>query len=461
MMKEYDLVVIGAGPGGEKAALMAAQHKSSVLVVDQAEFPGGNSLLTGTIPSKALRETAYILKLLKNKELQGFEMKITKPLSGKEIFHRHQVVSSERSREILADFSENNVDYICGHASFISQNKILVATKTGKVEYLAKKTVIATGSTPYHPPDVIFDGKFILDSDTILKMETIPKSILIYGAGVIGCEYASIFRNLGIDITLINPMGDILSFIDNEVSQELCKIFSTEGINYVKNHTYQTITAKDGGVEFVSKTGQVFNGDKLLYCNGRKGVTTGLNLDSCAIEVNARSQIDVNDFYQTSCEDIYAVGDVIGFPALASFANEQGRRAALHALKSEIYALDKKLMPLGIYTIPEIGQIGQSEQELIKANEPYACGTCHFHDIARSKLHGASNGFLKIIFDPKSTEILGISIIGEAAAELIHIGQAVINYHGKLGYFLEHAFNFPTYSSAYKVAARRGMDSLK
>ena len=461
-MIHFDVVVIGAGPAGEKAALKAAELGAKVAIVEKEADPGGAGIITGTIPSKAIRETTLFINQLKRKELSGFEVNIPQRLSVPEIFHRQRHVSKEMSAKIYRDFQEKGVVYYRGFASFQNPHQILVQKKDSDDVLLeTKKTIIAVGTSPYHPPDIDFSGQAILDSDSILKIPELPRSLSIYGGGVIGCEYATIFTRLGTRVYLISPKPTLLNFIDHDLSLAMNYTMLQSKITLRLGEEYRTIEEKEGRVEVALQSGKTIETEYLLYANGRQGNSEGLKLENCGVAVNSRKQLTVNEYYQTSDPDIYAVGDIIGFPSLVSTGNEQGRIAARHAILGKAKPLNASRIPLAVYTIPEIAMVGETEETLTAAGVPYETGICYFRDLARAKLVGEEDGLLKLIFDPTSQRILGVHIMGYYASDLIHTGQAVIHYQGGLDYFVESVINYPTLSSAYKLAAIDGINRLK
>ena len=463
-MKEqiYDIAVIGAGPAGEKAALEASTLGAKVVIIEKSSQPGGASVITGTIPSKSLRETVKYMMTLAQQDINGIQISLRRPISVTELMHRKDVVVTQRVEDILDTYQQKNVDFIFGTASFLSPNQLIVKCAGREDQVIkANKTIIAVGTVPYHPPDIDFGGGCILDSDSVLALEKIPESMAVYGGGVIGCEYASIFSLLGVKVRLIDPRGTLLSFLDHEISSIIANILEECGIDLLLGETYEKISSDGNRVQTVLQSGKTVETRTLLYANGRQGTAEWLNLRNCGLELNSRSQLDVNSNYQTENPDIYAIGDVIGFPSLVSVSNEEGRLAARHAvLESEVNRVGGDI-PYGIYTIPEIGLIGATEQELIKNNTPYEKGVCLFKDLARGLIVGDRRGLLKLLFHRETHCLLGVHICGNSATELIHIGQAVLNLGGTIEYFLENVFNFPTLSAGYKVAASDGLRRMK
>lgn len=462
-MLKYDIAVIGSGPAGEKAAVEAASYGVKVVVIEKAEQPGGASVVTGTIPSKAIRETVQYINSLKKTDLSGINISMSNKISIKEIMHRKNVVISDRSHDILHTFQNSGVDYIKGEAFFVSEKEILVQKPDSNAESIqitANKIIIAAGTRPYHPEGVPFDEQYVLDSDSVLNLEEIPKTITIFGGGVIGCEYASIFSKLGSRVYLVDPRGTLLDFIDHELSLSLAYFMQTSGVTLRLGEEYETIEVIDGQVKTTLKSGKIIMSSALLYANGRQGTADQLNLEACGITMNHRNQLDVNEHYQTSTPNIYAVGDIIGFPSLVSTGNEQGRLAAMHAVGQPQKARLENDIPIGIYTIPEIAMVGETEDQLTLKSIPYEVGVCNLNELIRGQMIGVEAGILKLIFHIETHQLLGVHIIGQMASELIHIGQAVIHFGGKLDYFLNRVINFPTLSSAYKVAARDGLSRL-
>ncbi|MFH2133247.1 MAG: Si-specific NAD(P)(+) transhydrogenase [bacterium] len=460
--QNYDIAVIGAGPAGEKAALEASAAGARVIIIEKGSQPGGASVITGTIPSKSLRETVKYVLSLAQQEISGIEYSLNRRISVKELMHRKDVVITQRVGDILETYGRENIECVFGEARFRSANELVIASPEKADRTIrAEKTIIAVGTIPYHPPDIRFDGKRILDSDTILTLDRIPDTLAVYGGGVIGCEYASIFSLLGVKVQMIDPRGTLLSFIDQELSVMLAVILEQTGVHLLLGESYQKIEADGDRVRTLLQSGKTVETTALLYANGRQGTADRLSLENCGLKLNSRNQLDVNDNYQTENPNIYAVGDVIGFPSLVSVSNEEGRLAARHAIKGTRVNRVGGDIPYGIYTIPEIAMIGATEQELIAGRVPYEKGTCYFKNLARGLIIGDRRGLLKLLYHSENRRVLGVHICGQSAAELIHIGQAVMKLNGTIDYFLENVFNFPTLSAAYKVAARNGLSKIE
>ena len=459
--KIYDIAIIGSGPAGEKAALEAASLKASVIVIEKGYDPGGASVITGTIPSKSLRETVQDLNAIKQSELSGIDTHYNKKITINELMHRKKAVVSNRVNFIFKKYLENSIDYLNGTASFENCNTLNVTKNDNSVISIrARKFIIAVGTRPYHPPNVDFDDKYILDSDTVLSLNYIPEEMAVFGGGVIGSEYAFIFAKLGTKVHLIDPRGKILDFIDDQISTTLVQLMEQCGIKLHLGCPFKTIQQSDDQVHITFKNDKTLSVPVLLYANGRQGLAEDLNLENCGIKLNSRSQLDVNQNYQTTIEHIYGAGDIIGFPSLVSVSNEEGRLAARHAILDEDVSRIGADIPSAIYTIPEIANIGLTEKVLQNEGIPYETGVCYFKDLARGYIIGEKVGLLKLIFQRETRELLAVHILGHNAAELVHIGQVVINMKGKIDYFVDTVFNFPTLSSAYKVAAKDGLRKL-
>ncbi|WP_119344233.1 Si-specific NAD(P)(+) transhydrogenase [Facilibium subflavum] len=457
MQFDYDVIVIGSGPGGEGAAIKAAKAGLSVAIVEAKEI-GGNCTHRGTIPSKALRHT--VAHFAFHKKYHDY--------SYPQMLQNANHVIQQQTELKTGFYKRNDVAMLHGFAKFTDPHTICIHRQneheTLNETYTAKYFVIATGSRPYHPSDIDFNHPRILDADSVLHLKESPKSITIYGAGVIGCEYASIFRTLKIRVNLINNRQRLLSFLDHEIIDGLSYHFREQGIRTRHNEHYDTVVANDHEVIMSLKSNKVIKSDYLLFAQGRTGNTDQLGLDSLGIEANIRGSIEVNENYQTlKHPHIYAVGDVVGYPSLASAAFDQGRFAASHIIFGKCDAHLIKDIPTGIYTLPEISSVGKTEQELTEEKIPYEIGHAFFKDLARAQISGKTTGMLKIIFHRDSLKILGIHCFGNQASEIIHIGQAIMSQKGKantLMYFINTTFNYPTMAEAYRVAALNGINRL-
>ncbi|WED21738.1 Si-specific NAD(P)(+) transhydrogenase [Vibrio sp. JC009] len=459
----YDAIVIGSGPGGEGAAMGLTKAGQHVAIIEKESSVGGGCTHWGTIPSKALRHAvSRIIEYNRNPLFCHNNTSLHSTFSN--ILTHAKTVIDKQTRLRQGFYDRNLCDLIYGEAVFSDNNTIDVNKADGSTEqYTADKFIIATGSRPYRPDNVDFSHKRIYDSDSILSLEHDPRHIIIYGAGVIGCEYASIFRGLDVKTDLINTRDRLLSFLDNEISDALSYHFWNSGVIIRNDETYKKIEGTDDGVIIHLESGKKMRADCLLYANGRTGNTDKLNLEAVGLSPDSRGQLKVDEHYRTDSEHIYAVGDVIGYPSLASAAYDQGRFAAEHIAlgKTDTHLIED--IPAGIYTIPEISSVGKTEQELTSAKIPYEVGRASFKHLARAQIAGKDIGSLKILFHRESKEILGIHCFGERAAEIIHIGQAIMEQKGEantIEYFVNTTFNYPTMAEAYRVAALNGLNRL-
>ncbi len=459
----FDVIVIGSGPGGEGAAMGLSKAGKKIAIIEKEPSVGGGCTHWGTIPSKALRHTvSRIIEFNQNSIYTDTNHPIqsTFPI----ILQHAQSVIGKQTRLRQSFYDRNTCTLLRGTARFKSPYEIEVSQADGSIEcFTAKQFVIATGSRPYHPHDVDFSHARIYDSDSILSLKHAPKHVIIYGAGVIGSEYASIFRGLGVKVDLINTRDRLLSFLDNEMSDSLSYHFWNSGVVIRNDETYERIEGNEKGIVLHLKSGKKMKADCLLYANGRTGNTDELNLEAVGLTPDGRGQLSVNDSYATEVNHIFAVGDVIGYPSLASAAYDQGRIVAQAICEGKA---NKRLIdhiPTGIYTIPEISSVGKTEQELTAEKVPYEVGRSQFKHLARAQIAGTDVGSLKILFHRDTREILGIHCFGERAAEIIHIGQAIFeqkNEGNTIDYFINTTFNYPTMAEAYRVAALNGINRL-
>ncbi|MCS6850254.1 MAG: Si-specific NAD(P)(+) transhydrogenase [Gemmataceae bacterium] len=461
--EEYDLVVIGTGPGGEGAAMQAAKSGLSTAVVERYRYIGGGCTHWATIPSKSLRHAISQMTEI-NKNPLFHAAGISVHLSFPELRRAARSVIDRQVEMRQSFYERNRVPIIRGHARFLDPHTIEAREENGAHHRLrAKYFVIATGSRPYRPPDVDFHHPRIFDSDTILRLDFTPHSVTVYGAGVVGCEYASMFRNLGCKVNLINSRSKLLDFLDDEIIDALSYHMRDQGILIRHNETYEKVTGVDDGVILSLQSGKQVKTDILLWANGRTGNTDRMGLEEIGLKPNQRGQLEVNEHFQTALPHIYAVGDVIGFPSLASAAYVQGRYAASHIVSGRCEASAVRMIPTGIYTSPEISSIGRTERELTAAKVPYEIGHAFFKHLARAHITGHTVGMLKILFHRETLEILGIHCFGANASEIIHIGQAIMAQPGSansLLYFINTTFNYPTMAEAYRVAALNGYNRL-
>ena len=457
---DYDLLVIGTGPGGEGAAMQAAKGGMRVAVAERYTQIGGGCTHWGTIPSKALRHTITgSTTALKNPVLR--EMGITSSPTMEQLKRGTQAIIAQQVSMRQSFYDRNNVPVLRGTARFLDPNTVAVGTDCDAVR--AKYFVIATGARPYQPANVDFDHPNIYDSDTILGMATKPASIAVYGAGVIGTEYASMFRNLGIKVNLVNTRSKLLEFLDDEITDALSYHLRDQGVIIRHNESVDRIEGVDDGVILHLKSGKQVKTEALLWANGRSGNTEKLGLENVGLEPNSRGQLEIDEQFQTKVEHIYAVGDVIGYPSLASAAYTQGRAAGMHMLGQKDGNLRIHDIPSGIYTSPEISSVGKNERELTEACIPYEVGHSQFKSLARAQITGETTGMLKLLFHRETMEILGVHCFGANASEIVHIGQAIMHQpkgHNTLEYFVETTFNYPTMAEAYRVAALNGYNRL-
>ena len=460
---DYDTIVIGTGPGGEGAAMNLTKAGKRVAVIEKHTQVGGGCTHWGTIPSKALRHSVSRLIEYNSNPLFNKSEKAAS-LTFENILEHTTKVIRDQVRLRGGFYNRNEVDIIHGTASFVDKNTLKIVMLDGSIEHLtAESFVIATGSRPYNPVDVDFKHPRVYDSDTILSLKHQPKNIIIYGAGVIGCEYASIFRGLGCKVDLINTRDRLLSFMDAEMTDSLSYHFWNSGIVIRHGEEYDKIDAQEDGVIMTLKSGKRMKADCILFANGRTGNTDSLNLPAVNLEANSRGCLAVDSTYKTSADNVFAVGDVIGYPSLASAAYDQGRIAAEYMLNLPTEGQLIEDIPTGIYTIPEMSSVGKTEQELTAAKIPYEVGRSSFKHLARAQIGATPVGGLKILFHCDTKEILGIHCFGEQAAEIIHIGQAIMQQKGKantIEYFIHTTFNYPTMAEAYRVAALNGLNRL-
>lgn len=460
---DFDIIVIGTGPGGEGAAMNLTKAGKRVAVIEKHSQVGGGCTHWGTIPSKALRHSVSRLVEYNNNPLFNKTEKAA-TLTFENILRHTTKVIRDQVRLRGGFYSRNDVKVFHGCASFIDQHTLNIDYPDGSKETVtAEKMVIATGSRPYRPADVDFNHSRIYDSDTILSLKHEPKSIIIYGAGVIGCEYASIFKGLGCKVDLINTRDRLLSFMDAEMTDSLSYHFWNSGIVIRHGEEYESIEGREDGVVLTLKSGKRMKADCLLFANGRTGNTDQLGIDKIGLNADSRGSLAVDKTYKTQINNISAVGDVIGYPSLASAAYDQGRIAADYMLNISTERQLIEDIPTGIYTIPEMSSVGKTEQELTAAKIPYEVGRASFKHLARAQIGASPVGSLKILFHCETKEILGIHCFGERSAEIVHIGQAIMQQKGDantIEYFVHTTFNYPTMAEAYRVAALNGLNRL-
>jgi NAD(P) transhydrogenase len=457
LTEKYDLIVIGAGPAGEKGASKAAQYGKRVALIERASHLGGAGINTGTIPSKTLRESALYFSGLRQRGLYGIDYSLKENLTVRDFMYReHTVVNKERSM-IEQTVRHENITVIHGEGSLKDQHTLLVKSGVKETEITGDIILIATGSSPHHPPEIPFDGRLIFDSDTILNLDQIPKTMVVVGGGVIGTEYASIFTALGIHVTLIEPRGRIVSFVDSEIAGRLTNQLENLGLHFIFNDRMTAIKPQDHHVHVSLDKGGLMEFDVALVAAGRESNVQGLGLEQVGIKLGERGLILVNENYQTNIPNIYAVGDVIGFPALASTSMEQARVAVVQAFDLKYKEKLAPFVPLAVYAIPEISSVGLTEDDCKTKNMDYLVGRAYYKDNARGQIIGDMSGMIKLLFSPTDKKLLGAHIIGEQASELIHVAVHVMLTGGPIDAFIDAVYNYPTLSDSYQYAAYDGL----
>jgi len=461
MAYDFDFLVIGSGPAGQKAAIQAAKVGRRVALVERRRHLGGVSVNTGTIPSKTIREAVVYLTGLAQRGIYGQDYRLKDEIEISDLAHRtRQVV--ERERSVIRDqLLRNHVVLLDGTARFADAHTILVTDRSGAERRLVAETIlIATGSEPSHPPDVEFDGSTILDSDDlVLRLDRIPRTLVVVGAGVIGVEFASMFAALGSKVTVVDGRRDMLDFCDTEIVDALRYHLRDLGMMFRFGEVVTKVELKESRTLTTLASGKQIAADAVFYSAGRQGATGELTLENAGLEGDRRGRIAVDAAYRTAAGHIYAAGDVIGFPSLASTSAEQGRLAAAHACGFE--AQPATQLPFGIFSIPEIGFVGKTEGELTEAAIPYEVGVSYYRELARGQILGDTHGLVKLLVSPGDRKLLGVHAIGANAAEVIHVGQAVMGLGGTVDFLVESVFNYPTLAEAYKVAALDALNKLR
>ncbi len=460
-MEKYDAIIIGSGPSGQKAAIASRKMGKKVALIEEWDI-GGSSLHTGTIPSKTLREAILELTNYQQKNFYTKKSSIlpAAKISMADLSYRITWVKEHLRATLFKQLKKNAVDLYLGHARFIDSHTVEVQTRTGDISLLFGKMIfIATGSTPRKPEKISFDSKKILTSTDFLSMETIPKSLIVIGAGVIGCEYASMMSVLGVQVTLVDKNKRILSFLDQEIGSHLQISLEENHLQFIREKEYTKIEVVDDEVIVTFSDGTYISAEKVLIAAGREANVKNLQIEKAGLKLNAKGYLQVFGNFQTEVKHIYAVGDVIGGPCLSSTSYTQGSYAAACAF-SNTACKQMPLYPYGIYTIPEISYIGETEESLKEKNIPYEVGRAYFYEISRCIITGTQTGLCKLLFDRKNFNLLGAHIIGAGAVEVIHIAQLAISLNAKIHYFVDHVFNFPTYAEMYAIAARNGINKV-
>ncbi|WHZ13513.1 MAG: Soluble pyridine nucleotide transhydrogenase [Nitrospira sp.] len=459
-MAHYDLLVIGTGPAGQKAAIQAAKLGKKVGIVERKQVVGGVCTNTGTIPSKSLREAVLYLSGFHQRNLYGASYRVKQDITMDDLSFRSNHVIKREIEIIQNQMARNNVEMFFGTASFVDPHRLRIEGSDDHHEHTADFIVIACGTIPARPTHIPFDDQSIIDTDGILVLKQLPKSITIIGGGVIGTEYASILAMMGIHVTLIERRPRLLEFVDTEIIEALQYQMRSIGVTLRFNEEVVSVEPRaEQQVVVRLKSGKEIGATTVLYSVGRIGASPALNLEAVGLSADDRGRLKVNEHFQTAVPHIYAAGDIIGFPSLASTSMQQGRHAACHAFGIPC-TTQSELMPYGIYSIPEISMVGRNEDDLTKNGIPYAVGIARYREIARGQIIGDDIGMLKLLFHNKTRELLGVHAIGDGATELIHIGQTVMAYHGQIDYFMDTVFNYPTLAECYRVAALDGINQL-
>ncbi len=461
-MDTYDMIVIGSGPAGQKAAIAAAKLGRRAAIVERWDMVGGVCINTGTIPSKTLREAVLYLTGLNQRELYGQSYRVKEEITVTDLSARTQHVVGREIDVIRNQLARNHVTFVVGTGQFVDPHTLVVVDEAGHHQEIgAEKIVIAVGTKPARPGSVDFDGATIVDSDQILGLDKVPSSMVVVGAGVIGVEYASMFAGLGTKVTVVEKRSSMLDFCDKEIVEALQYQLRELAVTFRFSESVREVQKHPAGTLTILESGKKIPADTVLYSAGRQGVTRELNIAAAGVTASERGRIEVNENFQTEVEHIYAVGDVIGFPALAATAMEQGRRASYHAFGEPVGNKLGDLQPIGIYTIPEISFVGRTEEQLTKDNVPFEVGISRYRELARGAILGDSGGMLKILVHAESRELVGVHVFGTNATELVHIGQTVMGCGGTVDYLVDAVFNYPTLAESYKVAALDAVNKMR
>ncbi|HEV2484839.1 MAG TPA: Si-specific NAD(P)(+) transhydrogenase [Terracidiphilus sp.] len=461
MSVKYDLIVIGSGPAGQRAAVAAAKMNKRVVVVEARTVVGGVCINTGTIPSKTMREAVLHLSGYNYRSIYGINYRVKEKITMADLAFRVQAVIKTEVDVTEAQLSRNGIDVVHGIASFINPHQVHVAGPQTETTLEADHIVIAVGTKPASSPKVPVNGRTIVNSDQILGLDTLPHSLIVVGGGVVGVEYTCMFAVLGVRVTLIEKRDRLLEFADREIIEALSYHLRDARVTLRLGEEVESVEEPSPGTVVANlESKKKVSGDALLYAVGRQGNVDDLNLAAAGLEADNRGRIAVDEHYQTKVEHIFAAGDVVGFPALASVSMEQGRIAAARAFNDHAATSNPGFYPYGIYTIPEISFIGKTEEQLTDEDVPYEVGMAYYREVARGQIRGDTTGRLKLIFHRDTRKVLGVHIIGEDATELVHIGQAVMTLGGTVDYFIDTVFNYPTLAECYKVAAFNGLGRL-
>ncbi|MHB8735485.1 MAG: Si-specific NAD(P)(+) transhydrogenase [Terriglobales bacterium] len=459
-MDQYDILVIGSGPAGQRAAIQGAKAGRRVAVIERAAHVGGTCINTGTIPSKTMREAVLHLSGYYYRGVYGINYRVKDQITMADLSFRADHVIRNEIEVYRSQLERNGIRLIQGTASFLDPHHVEVLGPTGSMLFQAGVIIIATGTRPAASPLVPVNGRTIVSSDQVLQMPEIPRNLIVVGGGVIGLEYASMFAVLGVRVILVEKMQRLLDFADSEIVEALSYHLRESRVTMRLHEEVESVEEiPGGGVVATLKSNKKIHGDALLYSVGRQGNVDELNLETIGVATDARGRIAVDPEFRTSQPNVFAVGDVIGFPSLASVSMEQGRRAVACGTGLPTHGFLSNY-PYGIYTIPEISFVGRTEEQLTEADVPYEVGVAFYREIARGQIRGDTDGRLKLAFHRDTHELLGVHIIGEGASELLHIGQAVMAFHGTVDYFVDTVFNYPTLAECYKAAAFNGLNRL-
>jgi NAD(P) transhydrogenase len=462
-MYDFDVLVIGSGPGGQKAAIAAAKLGRQVAIVDRRDMIGGVCINTGTIPSKTLREAVLYLTGLSQREMYGQSYRLKDDITVGDLTTRTQHVISREIDVIRSQLSRNHVTIVTGTAAFVDPHTVMVTPPSGlEARHLsAEKIIVATGTRPARPETVAFDGRTVVDSDQILNLDRLPTSMVVVGAGVIGIEYASMFAALGTKVTVVERRDRMLDFCDLEIVEALKYHLRDLAVTFRFRESVVSVERHNGGTLTLLESGKKIPADTVMYSAGRQGLTDNIGLDKAGLSADSRGRIKVSADFRTEVDHIYAVGDVIGFPALAATSMEQGRLAAYSACGEEVHTMRAELMPIGIYTIPEISYVGKTEDELTEGSVPFEVGIARYRELARGQIVGDSYGMLKLLVSPEDRKLLGVHVFGTGATEIVHIGQTLMGCGGTIDYLVDSVFNYPTLAESYKVAALDAMNKMR
>jgi len=460
-MKHFDLIVIGSGPAGEKGAAQAINLGKRVAIIERSSRVGGAGINTGTVPSKILREAALYYSGLRQRGLYGIDYSLKENISIADFMYREYIVVENEQKLTENSLSRHDITLFHGEASFKDAHTVHIATASGDKEIHGDVILIATGSSPIHPTDIPFDGNLIFDSNTILNLERIPKTMAVVGGGVIGTEYASIFTALGVNVILIEPKERVLPFVDTEMIHRLIDQMKKLGLKFALGDKMMEIEPQGNRVQLRLETLGVLDVEAVLIAYGRQSNVQALGLELIGVEIEDHGTIVVNEKYQTSVPNIYAAGDVIGFPALASTSMEQARMAIVQAFDLEHKERTSPVLPLAVYTIPEISSVGLTEDYCRTKRIPYLIGRAYYENNPRGQIIGDMSGMIKLVFSPEDKRLLGAHIIGELASELIHISSHVMLMNGTIDAFIQSVYNYPTLADLYKSAAYDGLENLE